>query len=314
MTENPIQKLAQLLTDASQPEVTRSAQAIAVAISWNREMLNNVPTRAGLLTGLSELVKALSIGRDAYSEMELLIDRANPSPTLREKIKSEQVSLAQNTAKIMDLKSQVAKLEQLQLDNQGLLEEQRILQSRRQELAILETFDSSVVSSLRQQVQALQEAKPWLLALESQVNQLNIEIPAVAKLSGDALMILQEKDRQFLKNIQQDFENIKAGASQKSSQLELIKQNIATITAETAEIEKRFANAKEELRQKKEILDEYYRADQEIARAINNWESKSAQQLLNDIEAKLKSADEALRLAIEANEKAHKIESKVIPL
>lgn len=315
MTESPYQKLTQLLNNSDQPEWKRSAQALALSFAWNRETIGStVTSRADLISALSELANALVEVSKSSQGFEALIDKANPGPTLREILVSEQTALSQRAIEVKTLQNEVENLEKLERDNSALIDKQSELQARHQKLANLESFNPTVIDSLRIQIEAMEAAKPWLLELEKYLNNLQEGLPQFAKLSGEALMVLQEKDRQEINKVQKDLNDIQAEAKQKSIVLEQTNKNILAIKEDIATRQKRYAEAEGQLHQVKEVLDQYIKVDREMAMAINNPEVKEARQLLDEIETRMQGVDAALRIAIEANQKAQQIETKIVPL
>lgn len=310
MTSELIQKLAQILADTDQPDWKRSAQVLALAFEWNRESLHLVNgSRSEFIQGLNELVEALNKVRETFTRLNSLIEKASPNSRMRDDLKKEQDEFLNRTKELETLQAEVIELEQLEKKNQELIKEKSRLSERRTELSGLASFDSAIVDTLRQQVDAIEKAKPWLLEYENFRKKLEDGLPQLVLLSGDALMSLQERDRQDLKKVQELLNDMQTEAHQQKMALDQINQNVLTTQESIEAKKKQYADAENQLRTRKEILDQYIQVDQEIASVISNTDAKKAEQLLDEVEASLRGVDEALRLAIIANEKAQKIQN-----
>lgn len=308
MTDNPDQELDQLLEDSTSPEWKRSAKAIELAFSWNQAAIQSIRnSRTDLIFALGDLTKALINSRESLADLNLLVDKFSPNAKLREALASEQAFVSKRSADVQTLQAEITRLEELKEENRVLITEQKKLQVRLQELSHLESFDPSSVEALRKQVKVVEQAKPWLSDLELLTKKLGEDLPILDQLTSNAHMLLKEKDQESLKKAQDSLSAIQNDAIQQSKALEDINKKYQAVQADIIERQKRFQDSENELRLRKEILDQFIRVDREIATAINNPEAKSAQQILDAIEAQLHSVDEALRLAIETNEKTRAI-------
>jgi len=310
MTSELIQKLAQILADTDQPDWKRSAQVLALAFEWNQESLRLVNgSQSGFIQGLNELVEALNKVSESFTRLNSLIEKVSPNSRLREDLRKEQDEFLNRTKEVETLQAEVIELEQLEKINQEIIKEKNRLSERQAELSGLASFDPAIVDALRQQVDAIEKAKPWLLDYENFKKKLEDSLPQLVLISGDALMSLQERDRQDLKKAQELLNNLQIETHQQKVALDQINQNVLTAQEEIEAKKKQYADAENQLRARKEILDQYIQVDQEIASVIDNTDAKKAQQLLDEVEASLRGVDEALRLAIITNEKAQKIQN-----
>jgi len=256
------------------------------------EALANPPAdRVQALHLLSEFSRFLETIQQCLERLPAIEQSARPGPTLQENLRSRAAEFQKRASHLQALRQELEQLADLEETYQRQEEEIRDLEARREYLLRLKALvESGALEALRQEVDSLQRRRE-LLEAERLEQALAQETQEVLRLSESHLQHLDQRVRTLLQL-----------AAQREEQL-------AAALAQLQEARERYRRAQEAWQQCQEELERYEEADRRVAEALPP--SPSRQDILaslDQLRALLRAIEEALRLAIEENERQQRPE------
>lgn len=292
MDNLPRHWIVQLMQDTSLSDSTAAARAAAAALAgWAEAASNPQMARVDALESLYEMSQTLEQAQAALAAtLPEIVRRAAPGKTLQERLAEGQYALGQGAAEVMRLK---AEIEPLQQDEQALHLQAGEISSLQQRLEQLQHISALAAhaAALRQQVEALTQRLPPEAqeagGLEERIDALSSRLIV---LEDAALARLREQIRQGLTLAGQRETELRQAAQDLQSARQRYQKAEAALTPEH-----------------RQVLGLYQQADASVTRALPGAEAVRIEELVQSIEKMLTQADDALRLAVEANEKASRL-------
>jgi chromosome segregation ATPase len=234
------------------------------------------------------VLKAASACLKKVSEVE---KKAKPGPTLKDAIEQKQEAILREAQELAQLRQEIESLAQMEAEWQSKAAEKKKLERRYEELQRLAALaDAGGLEELCQQVETLEQRRE-LLEVEKLEQNLEQGAQALVRLSEGCLSRLKENVRQLLELAQ----------TQEGKRSECEKQ--------LRRVRERYRQALEKWRKCHGELERYVEADWRIAKALPDSQEKiDALDALDKVKELIRKADEALKIAIENNEKQQRRE------
>lgn len=231
---------------------------------------------------------------DIQSCLEYLPDIeqvARPGATLKEALQTRAAEIGKQAECLHALREELKQMADLEAQWGQQEEEIRSLQEQRERLRRLQHMvESGDLEQLREQVAVLKHNRALMEAGDLE-RALREEAQGFLRLSEDCLQRLDPEIRLWLQ---------RAIAQE---------QQLAESQARLREAQKRYRDAWEAWQQCREELERYEEANRRIAQALPPGSARSdILEALDQIRALLQATDEALRSAMEENERQHRRE------
>lgn len=291
--------LRQILDDAQKPEWEKAVEALQMVFAWcveaaTPEKVTSAVTghsteRMQALMCLLQLSKALAEGTKYLRLLPTFFEVAVPGDTLRSSLLNNQ--------DILQRKEQ--ELSRIQADIEKLVEQEEVLKKQAEETEKLQ----QVLAERKENLERLTRiADPQVVqALQMQVNELeermSPEGKEVEQLEGK---ILEEAGRLIVLQ-EEHLKGIHPQVVSSLEQAEAKEQELRELSAKLQESRERYDRASSEVERLEKELKPYIEADCMIAQALP--EAKGVLDLLRRAESLIKTAEEALKHAIEEGER-----------
>lgn len=236
-----------------------------------------------LLGRLSDLMEKIQICLNKLPDIKQV---ARPGPSLKEEIHVREVKIREKARDLESLRQEVEKLAEIEEQLHQQERELKRLQKRKEHLERLKALvESGALEEMRKQVAYL-ERQQELLEAEELEQALAKGARKVAQLSEAHIQLLNSEAQKLLQI-----------AIDKEKELVEAQERLQ-------EARERYRCIEEALQQCRDELKPYEEADRRIAEVILQGERKlEIREALDKVKAALEAIDEALRRAIDENEK-----------
>lgn len=313
MDQDFITRISQTIQNQDDSDWVVAANIFELLFSWYKNALERMRgDRPQLIIGFSKISNALIQGTSKIENISDLISIADPGVSIERKIALADEKMKGLTREVDTLRENLVSLEDKEQKNRDLLNQKEELEGKLSRYTGLSTCDPKIITELRNQVDIFEKSKPWLIQADQLRSKLSTEIPIIKTLTGESLVALDANCQEELRELQRNIDQSHTQIRQSEQFIEKLHQEASELVEELAKKQQEYEIAEKLINERREILQQYFEADKEIARAIDNQESNNAKEMLDQIEAKLEKVDDALSKAISANERNQKL--RKIPL
>ena len=287
-----------LLDNQSNDETMAALDALKLAFEWCLESMTpetlTSGSRAQALKSVLKLNDTLQAGEQLIDTIFApdVVSRAKLGQTVQDALHAKQHDIVSLRKELNAVKKDVETLTEKEEQAQKMADEHTTLQHRCRELETnierLSHFSEEDVAQLRRQVEILeQHLPPQGKDVEQYEKQLEQTGEEFLLLTDTILSHLSKQAKNTLRRVKTREEKLRATAQKIQKAME------------------RYQEIDEQLTERKNILKLYLSADREVVRVLPN--ARQLEDVLDEVERLLKGADQALKEAMAANEKARKL-------
>jgi DNA repair exonuclease SbcCD ATPase subunit len=244
--------------------------------------------RVQSLVLLSKLADFLENLQACLKRLPTVEEIARPGQTLKETIHSLKAETEKQANVLRALREELKQLAGIEAKWEQQQKEVQALEERLKDLRRLQKLvESDALEKLREQVAYLERQQALLEA-------------------GELEQALREKAQSFVRLSEAQLQHLNREAKDLLQQAEAKEQELAITLTRLEEARERYRRAYEAWEQYRKELEKYEEADRRVAQALpESAERRGALEALEQVRALLRAAEEALRIAIENNERMH---------
>jgi len=247
--------------------------------------------RVQALVLLSKFADFLEDFQACLKRLPTVEEIARPGQTLKESIRSLKAETEKQADALRALREELEQLADIEAKWEQQQKEIQALEERLKDLRRLQKLvESDALEKLREQVAYLERQQALLEA-------------------GELEQALQKGAQSFVRLSEAQLQHLNRDAKDLLQLAEAKEQELTITWTRLEEARERYRRAHEAWEQYRKELEKYEEADRRVAQALpESAERKDALEALEQVRALLRMADEALRIAIENNERTHQRE------
>jgi len=259
--------------------------------NFHKLLDTKVLDRVQALALLSKFADFLENLQACMKRLPAVEEIARPGQTLKETINSLKAEIEKQASVLRALREELEQLVGIEAKWEQQQKEIQTLEERLKDLRRLQKLvESDALEKLREQVAYLERQQALLEA-------------------GELEQALQKRAQIFIRLSEAQLQHLNREAKNMLQLAEAKEQELSITRARLEEARERYRRAHEAWEQYRKELEKYEEADRRVAQALpESAERKDALEALEQARALLQAAEEALRIAIENNERIHQRE------